>query len=633
MISFLSPLFLAGALTVAVPILLHLLKREPEARLKFSAVKLLRRAPVEHTRRRHLNELLLLLLRVAALLFLAVAFARPFFASGAASASSGVTIVALDISLSLSAPGQFDKARALARQAIANAASNDLVGVVTFADAAQVVARPSGDRALATAAIDAAVPGFGGTRYRAALHAAAGLVDGGGGTIIVVTDMQGSGWDEGDRASVPESARIEVADVGAPPPNLAVISARAAGDRVVAVVRNSGAEPREARVQLTVDGRQAGEAAATVGGLGSAEVLLAGARGRDAVATVDDVDGDRGLQADNTRYLVLDNRTRPAVLVVTARGDLERDAFYLRHAIVAAGSGSGGSTYGVEGVGGSQLSSWDRARLDRYGSIALVSTRGLERNGRDLLSDYVRRGGGVLLAAGPDVDADVAAGALGGVLSLIMPARSDRERERTLAPADVRHPVFQAFGPGATTLGLVKFRRVAAMRGDGCQALARFTTGEPALVECAAGDGRVLAIASDLNNGWNDFPLHPTFVPFVHEAVRYLSGGRFRAGEYLVADVPAGVPARPGFVTLPGGQAGTGAGARVAVNVDPAESDPERLTLEEFQAAVTRVKDVSRAADHLEARQQEDRQHVWQYVLGLMVAMLALESVVGARTS
>ena len=114
--SFLSPLFLVGAVAAAIPIVLHLLKRVPDARVKFSAVKLLRSAPVEHARKRHLRALLLLALRVAALLLLAFAFARPFFASGGARASSGVTVVALDTSLSMSAPGQFDKARQLARQ-------------------------------------------------------------------------------------------------------------------------------------------------------------------------------------------------------------------------------------------------------------------------------------------------------------------------------------------------------------------------------------------------------------------------------------------------------------------------------------------------------------------------------------
>src|SRR5436190_24042365 len=107
MLSFLSPLFLVGAAAAAVPIVLHLLKREPEARVKFSAVNLLKRAPVEHTEKHRLRELLLLALRVAALVLVAVAFARPFTPSGQA-ATAAVTVVALDTSYSMSAPGRFE---------------------------------------------------------------------------------------------------------------------------------------------------------------------------------------------------------------------------------------------------------------------------------------------------------------------------------------------------------------------------------------------------------------------------------------------------------------------------------------------------------------------------------------------
>ena len=158
MLSFLSPLFLAGAAAAALPIVLHLLKREPEARVKFSAVKLLKRAPVEHTQRRHLRELILLALRVTALVLLALAFARPFFASGEAISGAGVTMIALDTSYSMSAPGRFERARQLAKDAVARAPAADLVGVVTFADAARIAAKPSTDRVLANAAIDEAAP-------------------------------------------------------------------------------------------------------------------------------------------------------------------------------------------------------------------------------------------------------------------------------------------------------------------------------------------------------------------------------------------------------------------------------------------------------------------------------------------
>src|SRR5262245_64465389 len=101
MFSFLSPLFLLGSAAAAVPSVLHLLKREPEARVKFATVKLLKRAPVEHTEKHRLRELLLLALRIATLLLLAFAFARPFLAAGQARGVSGVTIVALDTSYSL----------------------------------------------------------------------------------------------------------------------------------------------------------------------------------------------------------------------------------------------------------------------------------------------------------------------------------------------------------------------------------------------------------------------------------------------------------------------------------------------------------------------------------------------------
>ena len=86
------------------------------------------------------------------------------------------------------------------------------------------------------------------------------------------------------------------------------------------------------------------------------------------------------------------------------------------------------------------------------------------------------------------------------------------------------------------------------------------------------------------------------------------------------------MPAVPGFASIP-------AGLRVAVNVDPAESAVERLTTAEFEAPITRVKQGPADRADREVQQQEERQHVWQYVLGQMVAMLVVESFIGSRTS
>jgi Aerotolerance regulator N-terminal/von Willebrand factor type A domain len=627
--TFLAPLFLAGALAAALPIVLHLLKREPEARVKFAAVQMLQHAPVEHAARRRLRQLILLALRIAALLLLALAFARPFLSSDAVASATGVTVVALDTSFSLSAPGRFARAQQLAKEAIARAPAGHAVGVVTFADGAQLTAQPSGDRSLSSAAVDAARVGFGGTRYRAALSTAADAVGGREGAIIVVTDLQASGWDTGDRVAVPEGVAVQVVDVGPPPANVAIVGARLAGERIVATVRNASPETRDVRLHLSVDGQAAGEAASTLGPEQTADVMLPAAKGAAAQINVDDPEG---IAADNVRYLLLSASSRPSVLLVTNSGDLGRDAFYTQQALTAAGAD--GATYDVTGASGTQVSGWDATALQGHAAVVLASTRGLDQRGRELLAAYVKRGGGVLLAAGPDVDAEVASGALGGSIELtaLPPASASAGPvTRTLAPVDVRHPVFRAFAAEAATLGLVSFRQIAAIRGAGCQPLARFSTGEPALIECPLEEGRALAFASDLDTRWNDFPVHATFVPFLHEAVAYLAGSQSVGASYVVGRTPADAPAEPGIGSMPGVSGGTG--RRVVVNVDPRESDPSRISSDEFQAVIAQVQGREAAPPRLEARQQEERQSLWRYAILLMIGALVAESLLAARTA
>jgi hypothetical protein len=632
--AFLAPLFLAGGLAAAIPIVLHLLKREPEQRVKFTAVHLLRRAPVELSSRRRLRELLLLALRVAALLLLAFAFARPFMAS-AIGTMGGTTVIALDTSMSMSAPGQFEKARQLARRTIDGVSAGSLVAVVTFADGAQVASQPSGDRAAAISAIDAAQPGAGATSFRAGLNAAVDLMRGRPGRIVVVTDLQETGWDAGDRVSVPDSVRVEVADIGAAPDDLAVTAARVSGDRIVATVRNTGSKPADAHLRLNVheaadpssSTRVAAESTVPVGGGQTATASFAVPKGRWASVSVDD---PTGAAADNTRYVVLDSAAKPTVLLVTTAGDLSREAFYLEQALAA--SGPDGRAYAVEAVAASELSAWDQARMDGHTAVVLLSTKALEHHGRELITAFLKKGGGLLVAAGPEVDGEVLQEVLAGPkIGLVTPgaAAPGARVTRTWGAADVRHPVIRAFGSTRGALGLVQFERVTTMRTSDCPVLARFTSGEPALVDCGAGEGHALVIASDLDNRGNDFPLHATFVPFVHESMRYLAGGQRRSAEYFVAEVPAGVPQAPGVAAVPGGPSGS----LLAVNVDPAETDPGRLTAEEFTSAVSVMGGGAQSGARLEAQEQEERQHIWQYVLAVMLAMMVVETWVAMRVA
>ncbi|HEY0671169.1 MAG TPA: BatA and WFA domain-containing protein [Longimicrobiales bacterium] len=99
---FLNPLWLLLGAAVAVPLILHLLQRHQGPRVIFPAMRYLQRAEREHARRIKLRQLLLLLLRVAALLFIALAAARPFFRSGGVSHEPTAAVIILDNSMSSS---------------------------------------------------------------------------------------------------------------------------------------------------------------------------------------------------------------------------------------------------------------------------------------------------------------------------------------------------------------------------------------------------------------------------------------------------------------------------------------------------------------------------------------------------
>jgi hypothetical protein len=544
----------------------------------------------------------------------------------------------------MSSPGTFERAKGMALDAVSRAARTDLAGVVLFSDTARVAAAASADRTLAASAIDRATAGFGGTRYDAALQAAGEMLaaqGSGHGTIVLVTDLQQQGWGPESRASLPEAARLEIADAGVPAPNLAVTSVTSHPDHVSALIRNFGVESRDARVTLTVDGRSAGEAHASVGGTGTAEVLLPPAKGRTAQVTVDD---RLGIAGDNVRYMVLDggdDAGRASVVAITTNGDLARDAIYVREALSVAGRD--GATYGIEGVSGSGLSAWNASRLVSHAAVLVLSTRGLDSRARALVRDFVHGGGGLLVAASPDVDGEILSDMLGRDTRVILGAPQgspDAKLRRAIAPVDGRHPLFRGFAAELSSLSVANFTRLAPVTSS-CPTLARFTTGETALLDCAIGSGRALVLASDLDNRWNDWPVRATFVPFLHEALHYLTGGRKRAREYLVSEVPAGASVGPSFSSgssgVPGGSAVPGVWASgdsaIAVNVDPRESDPARLSADELTQAVARWRTGPSAGGAAGARQQEERQHLWQYAMIAVAALLAAESLIAAKTA
>lgn len=615
-LGFLSPLFLIGMAAAAIPIAIHLLHRRTEPVVEFSAMRFLRRAPVEHSRRRRLREMLLLALRVAALLLLAFAFARPYLTESAAALATPATVVMVDTSVSMSAPGQFERARAKASEIVRGASPGSSVAVVAFADGAEVIAPLSDDRAGALTAIGALQVGSGATRYRSALGRGAEALGARAGRIVVVTDLQQSGWDSADQGAVPERIPVEVEDIGGPDSNVAITALRIEGTEVNAFVQNFASRPVTEQVTFAIDGKLARAVPVTLAAGGSAEARLElpGVVSGGLSATVSD---PQGYAADNARFALLDESAAPLVLAVTATGH-PSESFYLERALAIA-PGAGGFRF--RAVSGPAFSALTSEELNDIRVVVILGTRGLEQRGRELLANYVRSGGGLLLTAGPDVDAMIVREALQTVAQTSWRLRESEPLR--FAPADSRHPVFRVFG-GVGTLGNVSFTRAALVQaGDAADIVARFSDGTAALVDEPAGDGRVLVFGSDLNNTWNDFPLQPAFVPFLHETLRHLATARPVSTEYLVGALPGPEGRAPGVVDLPG--------RRVVVNVDPRESDPSRTSIDQFKSSVSRLVAGAEQQAGAAAQQREDGQRLWQYALLLMVVSLAAEGMLGRR--
>lgn len=595
-LSFLSPLFLVAAIAAAIPVLLHLFHRKTEIVIDFPAVKLLKRAPVQQHRRRRLRELVLLALRVAALVLLALSFARPYFAGSAAPDSAPLTVIAVDTSMSMSAPGQFDRARDAANRAVSAAPASHGVALISFNDAASVVVQPTTDRAAVASAIAALVPGDNGTRYRTALARASEVIGAREGRVVIVSDLQQIGWESNDAGGLPDGVDVEVINVAPPAGNLAITSAERRDGRIVASLQNYGHAEVTAPVTVTAGDKEIARRDVTLAALGAADVELPGPLPPSGDAEVR-IDDPNGYQPDNVRLVRLESTPAVPIAVVVADPTGAVGGLYVERALSVAGDGR---EFDVDVRDGREVGRLTEADLSKDAAIFLLGTRTLDRAGRELIRNYLAQGGQVMLAMGPDVDP----GTLSDVIGVTLPLAADPVKTpgATMIATDGRHPIFRPFLSPSGALGDVQVEQHRRLNDQpGQTVLARFTGGDAALTEQSVGRGRLIVFTSDLDNQWSRFPLSPAFVPFSVEAARYLTKGR-----------------RP---------------PPAETTLDARESNPAATTVEEFTNAIERTSRSALPAAHNSARDLEDRQRWWQVGLVVMLIALAGESLVGRRTT
>lgn len=223
--SFLSPVALLLAGAVAVPLVLHLLRRKHGDAVEFPALRYLLRAQREFSRTLRLRNLLLMLLRVAAVLALALAAARPVgrMIGGGHPPTAMALVLDNSLSTSMVVNGQAVLARLkdAGRAALARAGAGDRAWLLT-ADGRVV----GGDIAAVRDALDRAEAFGGAGDVAGAVGRAVELTRASGiptRQVAILTDGQASAW----RSTI-AAAGVDVTVFSpalSPPRNRAVVRA------------------------------------------------------------------------------------------------------------------------------------------------------------------------------------------------------------------------------------------------------------------------------------------------------------------------------------------------------------------------------------------------------------------------
>jgi len=231
--SFLAPLYLLGIATIAGPIVFHLIRRTPRGQMLFSSLMFLSPSPPRLTRRSRIDNLLLLLLRIAALILLALAFSRPFMRQAAQLNVSGIAgnrvAILLDTSASMQREDLWQQAVAQAERSINELEPTDDVALISFDNEVKVVVsfeataelEPREKKILLRDSLGELKPSFQSTDIPLALSTTADMLDVSTKgesdqldpslQIVLISDAQrGSGLDYLQDYRWPESVRVSM---------------------------------------------------------------------------------------------------------------------------------------------------------------------------------------------------------------------------------------------------------------------------------------------------------------------------------------------------------------------------------------------------------------------------------------
>ncbi len=673
--SFLNPLFLLGLAALALPIIVHLVRRTRAPQVDFASLMFVRQIPQRTIRRKRLHNLLLLLLRSLAIFLLVMAFARPYFTSSQVEAleRDRFTVLLVDNSMSMRYGNRLDQVRSKAMALLDGAGQfgNDRVALVTFDRAFQVHSRFTSERDKLRSLLSDVKPTFEGTDFSQALKGAEGLFrEAGRGEkqLHLISDFQQTGripGAEGVRLArdiklnpidigEAEAPNIAIADIGVQP----VIYQQKYTDKVIARVTNFGEADRSGvKLEFRINDHVVQKSELNLPARDTQSIEFTGFNLTEGVNRCIIEVTDESFDPDNRFYFTIRRSTQLKALIIETATRGQSESFYLRNALTTGEN----LPFGVTVKTGGAVNPGD---LADYSVIVINDVGDLNAALAAQLAKFVETGGGVVIATGPHTRADE----FNRVVGPFAPAKLNESvqlRNDFVAMSEIKtdHPIFEVFRQSGRLSATRVFGYFRSTPGEKSSVLARFEDGSPALVESTHGNGKVLLFTSTLDSLWNDLPLTPIYLPLVRQAVRYL-GQREERASYAIGQPFTAPPAKDGTPPAVDTPAGTrltekpqsalgdllinpheagfyrlryaGTSEYAAVNPDAKESDFRKLNISEFVAAVTgsdpaMAKDGAVAAASISNEEIESRQRVWWAMLIAALVLFVLEAILARR--
>ncbi len=656
--SFLFSAFLGVAALIGLPLLLHLLRLQPRTQIAYPSLRFLGRDALRDARRHHVRRWLTFLFRCLIILLVVGAFSRPYWPLEHTTTSRAVVVV-LDNSYSMQAAERIDAMQVWLEPQIAGLRAPDQLGVIVLRPTPEWLAPLSPDLEAGRRALTAFPTSYETSHFRDGLELAATaltLVPTNRKEIVLAADQQRSGWSDVrfDRA-LPPGVELTTAPVPAAPKRQAAITRLHASRNkegtlaLEAAVMDYTPAEKNRSVTFFLGDSPLGTVACRSGG-GQSQIL----RAEYTVPSLDEalmvratLDAD-DLPVDDLAYAVLPAvRDRRAML---APPSSNASVDFLELALKASQEGT--------------LPAFRMGPLPATGSPWPPSSVAVLRGPAPFRDDALRALDAFLIAGGsawiicdgsPEQTAWLAA--RGVKLTPVHPAAVQGLKLRDLT---LDHRLFSPFeSHSIAPLLAPTFRRGWSLSGSAVEPIARWTDRTVAIGEVSTGMGKLLIAGFGQTREDSVFPIGAAYVPFVHQAVMWLSENELvsdggRVGEMLA--LPGSGTWRPllspvmgaairvnGSVTAsaPGIYEFEEGGARrrYAINLNTAESDLTPWpTTSDFASLVSKEPlpkpDASSKGEARPAFDERlvDERGAWWWLIAGVIVLLFLELALANRT-